>query len=439
MKLSKFNISIQIEDKILYHNTLSKEYLLLEPMLHDLIVAAGHEDNVEGLANYHPDLHAKLMQSGFVVSEEKDEIQAVRELMHQIDHDDSNYRITINPTMNCNFKCWYCYESHIKDSKMSQETITAVCNHVDYVIENNKNLKQLRISWFGGEPLLYFDRVVVPIISYAQKTADAHDIKFVSGFTTNGYLINEKKIQLCKDNGVKSFQITLDGDQKLHDSVRFISNKKGSYNEIVNNIKLLAKHGFSVVLRINYTKATLNTVESVLASFDDMETGYKKNIILSLKKVWQADVQGSESQVAELYRISQKLGFSKVDPVYGDTVQNSCYADKKNHATINYNGEVYKCTARDFTSETKEGLLQEDGSIQWNDKYQNRLEAKLKNKPCLECPILPICGGGCSQAALENEGKDYCVHNFDENKKKQLVLNNFLNSNAVYQKAMVDV
>ena len=167
-----------------------------------------------------------------------------------------------------------------------------------------------------------------------------------------------------------------------------------------------------------------------------MEQGDKKNISVSLKKVWQADVKGSENQVAELYETAQALGFSKIDPVYEDTVQNSCYADKKNHATINYNGEAYKCTARDFTSESKEGILQEDGSIEWNGKYHNRLEAKLKNKPCLECPILPICGGGCSQLAIENEGKDYCVHNFDENKKKQLVLKNFMTSNAIYQKAI---
>jgi uncharacterized protein len=41
--------------------------------------------------------------------------------------------------------------------------------------------------------------------------------------------------------------------------------------------------------------------------------------------------------------------------------------------------------------------------------------------------VLPICGGGCSQISMENEGKEYCVKNFDENRKLQLVKNRFLN------------
>jgi len=47
--------------------------------------------------------------------------------------------------------------------------------------------------------------------------------------------------------------------------------------------------------------------------------------------------------------------------------------------------------------------------------------AKLNNKPCQTCSILPLCGSGCSQLALESNGNDYCVHNFDEEKKKNVV------------------
>ena len=75
----------------------------------------------------------------------------------------------------------------------------------------------------------------------------------------------------------------------------------------------------------------------------------------------------------------------------------------------------------------KEGDLLDDGLIEWNEKYNKRLESKIKNKPCFTCKILPICGGGCSQISMENEGKEYCVKNFDENRKLQLVKNRFLN------------
>jgi uncharacterized protein len=103
-----------------------------------------------------------------------------------------------------------------------------------------------------------------------------------------------------------------------------------------------------------------------------------------------------------------------------------CYGDHRNHATINYNGEVFKCTARDFTNANSEGMLSDNGRIIWNDKFEKRMNIKFKNKPCLECKIMPLCNGGCSQQAIENEGVDYCIYDFDEDKKKKMVIEKFL-------------
>jgi len=44
----------------------------------------------------------------------------------------------------------------------------------------------------------------------------------------------------------------------------------------------------------------------------------------------------------------------------------------------------------------------------------------------MECKILPICGGGCSQHAVENENVDYCVFDYDEEAKMRIVKNKFL-------------
>ena len=70
--------------------------------------------------------------------------------------------------------------------------------------------------------------------------------------------------------------------------------------------------------------------------------------------------------------------------------------------------------------------MNSEGTVIWNDKYEKRLNSKFKNAPCKECRILPICGGGCTQHALEHEGIDYCVMNFDENAKTQRVINKFV-------------
>ncbi len=41
--------------------------------------------------------------------------------------------------------------------------------------------------------------------------------------------------------GLNSFQITLDGNKKQHDKIRFTSKKEGSFDQIIKNINLLAQ------------------------------------------------------------------------------------------------------------------------------------------------------------------------------------------------------
>lgn len=105
-----------------------------------------------------------------------------------------------------------------------------------------------------------------------------------------------------------------------------------------------------------------------------------------------------------------------------NNVVNSCYADKRNSVVINYNGDIFKCTARDFTKAAREGYIDEQGELVWeNDSLERRMNIKFKNKPCLSCKILPICNGGCSQHAMENLGKDYCMYDGDEAEKDKVV------------------
>ena len=72
------------------------------------------------------------------------------------------------------------------------------------------------------------------------------------------------------------------------------------------------------------------------------------------------------------------------------------------------------------------GYQYENGNLVWNEKYDVRLNSKFKNKPCLDCRILPICNGGCSQQALEHIGIDYCVNDFKKKKKTNIVKDKFL-------------
>ncbi|MBL7787087.1 MAG: radical SAM protein [Chitinophagales bacterium] len=425
MKFSQFNTYIPYEGKIIAYNAYTNQYLLLEFLLYELIQSA-QQYGIASLDAIHPSFYQALVDNGFVVEDNTNEIDKVSQLIDSVDKQEDRYILIVNPTMNCNFKCWYCYETHIKDSKMDATTLEKVSQHIKYVVENKPSLKEFIVSFFGGEPLLYYDKVVVPLLKYANQITQKHGLNFQADFTTNGFLIKPNMVDTFKELSVNHFQITLDGDKEHHDTIRFVSKKRGSYDDIVQNIILLANNGLPVTVRINYTAHNLDNLTSILEDLTLLTPEGKQNITISLHKVWQETDKSLGTKVNTFINLAKKAGFNTAQDILIDSVRNSCYADKNNHATINYNGEVFKCTARDFKSGNKEGELHSDGSITWNDKFYSRMQIKLQNKPCLECAILPICGGGCSQQAIEHIGVDYCVNDFDENKKKNIVLQRFL-------------
>lgn len=426
MKLSQFNNQITYSDKTIIYNSLTDRYLIADPFLIDLITASGTNNEVSGLEEYHPSLFKALEKDGFIINQEKDEIEAVREVMARVDQDDSNYHLVINPTMNCNFKCWYCYETHIKGSKMNIDVLENIIKHLENVICENGNLKSISISWFGGEPLLYYQDVILPILKRVKVLTTENSLNFYSDFTTNGLLIKERMIRDFINYNCSHFQITLDGNRFLHDTVRFVSKSRGSYDDIIKNVQALCSAGIYVSLRINYTKTNLTGLEEIADDLIGMDEECRSFLTISFHKVWQEKDKNLDTRVIELLSYFKKKGFITKGNFVPDTLKNSCYADKKNHATINYDGNVFKCTARDFNKENREGELDKNGRINWNEKYSDRMHVKLKNKPCLTCSILPLCNGGCSQIALEAEGKDFCVFEFDEKLKNEIVYRKFL-------------
>jgi uncharacterized protein len=265
----------------------------------------------------------------------------------------------------------------------------------------------------------------LPILEKVSFMCKEKNVKMYSDFTTNGLLINQDLLDKCVKFGVNHMQITLDGHRERHNKVRYISKEKGSYDEIVKNIKLCLKNEMNISCRLNISKETLDDIEKIVDDFSELDDEARKFLNFSFNQVWQEKEDLHEGMMKTMIYFKEN-NFHVTYNKDVDSVRESCYADKRNQATINYNGDVFKCTARDFKSENKEGVLQDEGLIEWNEKFDLRMNAKFKNAPCLECKILPICNGGCSQNALDNMGKEYCVNDFDESKKLEIVKNKFL-------------
>ncbi|MCC7534133.1 MAG: radical SAM protein [Bacteroidia bacterium] len=423
MKYSQFNSIVFLDQQFALYNSYSQRTIFLVPELKDLLQAALNE-GIENLKSYHPTFYEYLISKEFLIDESVNEVEKVKALSKSIIENENEFILTINPTMNCNFKCWYCYETHIKQSKLDEKGIDKISKFMKKTFENPK-IKRFPLSFFGGEPLLYFEKNVIPVADFYIEECKLRGIHPAIGFTTNGFLIDDNFINYFNQKEVKcSLQITLDGYKADHDSVRFVNAKTGSYEKIVQNIHLLIENHFPVRLRVNYTDKNIHNAGKIIDDFLDISQEIKeKYLIFDFHRVWQNS--GGDDINEELEDILSKLsasGFPFQTKYSANSVIDPCYADKRNSVTVNYNGDIYKCTARDFTKKNREGFLDDDGNLIWeNDALYKRMNSKFKNKPCLTCRIMPLCNGACSQVAMESIGEDYCVFGGDEREKDKIV------------------
>ncbi|MDR2832076.1 MAG: SPASM domain-containing protein [Streptococcaceae bacterium] len=238
-----------------------------------------------------------------------------------------------------------------------------------------------------------------PLAKEIKEILDEKGININGTITTNGYLINRERINKFKEIGLTNFQITLDGNQKTHDKIRFGKNREGSFYTIMDNINLLVEEmDANVSVRINYTRKTLIDVNEIIDLFSEKT---KSKIIVLFQQVWQDSIKENVS-ADENKKEFEKRGI-KVRKHELNNNFHVCYADKEQQVIINHDGKVFKCTARDFNENFVQGELQSSGEIQWNIPAVSKRFGKytFENEFCLKCNLLPACMGPCSQKMVE--------------------------------------
>jgi sulfatase maturation enzyme AslB (radical SAM superfamily) len=100
---------------------------------------------------------------------------------------------------------------------------------------------ECRLRFWGGEPLLQWDFIKDAIV-YAQKQAFKRKKKITFMITTNGLLLDSKKISFLKKYPVE-IMFSLDGGRRLTLRHRFALHKQDYYGPLLANLECLKKSG----------------------------------------------------------------------------------------------------------------------------------------------------------------------------------------------------
>lgn len=307
------------------------------------------------------------------------------------------------PTEQCNFRCTYCYED-FEVGTMPRAVRNGVKNLIAARI---KEIKHLSFMWFGGEPLIALN-VVRDIARYAYDLCQEHGVTFGGGFTTNGYVLTPKLMEELVGLNQREYQISLDGDQAVHDTTRRRIDGKGTFERIWGNLVDLhhTDLDFQITLRLHVTHNNFESLKDLCARIHQ-NFGQDKRYLPHFHDVRDLGGQGSSTvQQVLIDTYSQQVDALTQILVYGaegkpssakptamhisaaypqgsesasttlyqqpsdtppaETIHDQpyiCYAAKANSLLIRADGRVGKCTVALSDSRNDIGTLQEDGTI----------------------------------------------------------------------------
>lgn len=308
-----------------------------------------------------------------------------------------NLELILFPTEQCNFRCTYCYED-FSIGKMHNDVVQGVKNLISRRI---KELRNLKISWFGGEPLAAKD-IVYSVSEYANELCAENSVNFIAGMTTNGFLLKPNTLLKLFDCGVKSFQISLDGPREMHNQTRLRIDQSGSFDGIWENLIAIQSTclPISVTLRIHVTPLNHPTLFLLIDDIKRQFGGDERFKIFfkaisdlggpNTKLFTTLDYAKQKSIIADLQAVID--GKLAIVSHKNTEIPYVCYAAYGNSFAIRADGRVGKCTVALDSPANTIGRILSDGTLRLDvDKLKPWMRG-IQNQDfsALQCPLYGI-------------------------------------------------
>jgi uncharacterized protein len=333
-------------------------------------------------------------------------------------------------TYNCNLSCSYCYQKSLgHDSKippMSPEFVDRLFS--DYLPQLFPKVpKDFTFTLFGGEPLLPGNReAIARILAYTKR----HPSIKVS-VATNATTLSEMVDLIGPEKGkIQSIQVTLDGDELLHDRNRIPPSGKPTFGAMIAAIRQLIHLKAHTVIRMHIHPGKLESSRKLVDYLEKEEIlghplvgvyfapistftseDHAPADLDIFRKIFQAVAAKTQRPPSSLDFINQYLEMQderKLPKI------KFCGLGTDIFYVVDPLGDIYHCYEEAGHKNRRIGILSR-GKVKFfalKEKYSRR---HLLNVPeCLRCSAALYCGGGCPVHARMYKGsifKSYCHQN----------------------------
>lgn len=380
-RLLHYCVIVPYDNDFLCYNNLTKELILLDKQE----MTALYTDYIK----YNSELVKTLIKKWFFVPLGHDDAKFSKEIAQLAKSFYTSTEITfynILTTTACNARCHYCFEAGATISTMTPHIAGTVA---EYIISHCQG-KNIKIQWFGGEPLCNINPI--NIISNSLKSAG---IKFSATMITNGYLFNDENIADAKSIWqLDKVQITLDGLESTYKNVKnYVNAVDNPFERVIRNIEKLVGAEIFVDIRLNmdlYNATELHTLVDYIYERFGNNSFYSVYVCPVFENCGYKQITHSakerdliDEEYFKLYEHIEKLAIGRKTLLKNSIKTNCCMADNPNCVLISPMGELGCCEhyvdSRFY------------GTVFTNDNRQCWTEYEEPFDKCRICPLYPTC------------------------------------------------
>ena len=301
----------------------------------------------------------------------------------------------------CNFRCGYCFIENSLEGpniSMSKDLADKVIN---VLINAAKEVKEYRVTFYGGEPLSNSE-IVFYII---EKLEQASKSKFLFSCLTNGSLVTEDLAKKLKQHNV-AVGLSLDGWANI-DKNRVLVNGKETFYSALRALTLLKEAGVDLGISCTITKQNYTYAEEIVEFFHKLgvrSIGF--NLLTRIKQAGEYEVPDPKQlayhlfmaylKAKELHMFEDRIDKRRANYFFKEIFHVYDCPAFGQQIFFSPSGTVGPCQAF-YPSGKYQIPIRDNLKVQEEPLFYKWLElGTLKNKECMTCPAIGICGGACA-------------------------------------------
>ena len=173
-------------------------------------------------------------------------------------------KFTFCVTQQCNLACDYCYIGKNRET-MSLDIAQRV---VDFAFRQTPAEERLEIGFFGGEPLLAFDRIR-DITALFEEHPEFSKKRVEMTVVSNGTVFNQHIVDFLLAHDI-SLGISCDGPPDVHDHFRRFHNGKGSSLQVEKTLRQMVDCLPQPMVNAVYHPSTFQELPRVVRYFSQL-------------------------------------------------------------------------------------------------------------------------------------------------------------------------